>query len=569
MNDFKYQVSSFDGGMDLFTERTKLHNGKYPLLINGRSRFGKITPIKKPKRLTNGLPAFANYQGLYAAGNFGLVFASGKGYALDFTNDDGTFLPIADLQLDPTVDTIYLELVPASTVNSTRLLIKNEDITSGVTLLGDLISPSPIAAVIQDGINQPWVVLSNGVARITQGYDNWQNSAVGREYVPIGKQMVFAGDILYISDGNQIFRSASGRPLDFMVAIDQEGNKINPSEQIGGAANVSWKVFYDTITCLGRVSSSDGSFYVGSPRNSFLVSPDETHQIYAEPTFVNKYVSNTGPLNQFSFIPNVNGDSVFIDNAGVRSFNAILQFQNAGRNSPFSLLVQPLFGTTIQQSITACGQFNNYTCFAIQSTYGNVVLWFDELRQVWDGIDIYSEVTGVIRQFAEVLTPSGIRKLLFLTTDGGVYEAFAGDTTELCSLYIGDWCTQDPMMEQQCNSIKVIVNNAESDGTVSASLFVDNQLQQSVPLAKTVSKTFIDSDFLTLPFGNSGSDTVRNIMFPTPQVNSGWKYGVLIQWNFAASITYVSSDAEKVTTVNPIQSQVAEYAANRKLLGLK
>ena len=118
--------------------------------------------------------------------------------------------------------------------------------------------------MVQDGINQPWLIQLNELiniltARKLNTYNQWSNVSSGansREYVPIGKQMMYLNSILFIvaPNGRSIYRSVSGRPLDFMVNIDVDGKKV-PSEIIGGAASVSFAADFDEITCITPVAT--------------------------------------------------------------------------------------------------------------------------------------------------------------------------------------------------------------------------------------------------------------------------------------------------------------------------
>jgi len=76
-----------------------------------------------------------------------------------------------------------------------------------------------------------------------------------REYVPVGKQMLWHDGILYVvsPNGKQIFRSVTGRPLDFMVNITPSGDK-DPLEAVGGASSVSHSVDFEPITSINRLS---------------------------------------------------------------------------------------------------------------------------------------------------------------------------------------------------------------------------------------------------------------------------------------------------------------------------
>lgn len=562
-----FNKSVFSGGMDLFTERTKLDEDKYALLINARSRFGKIRPIKKPLLLTEGLPTSSgNFQGLYGIGNFAVVFQNGNAYVRDFIRD-ASFSRLPNLQMAIDAETIYLEVVPASTINYTRAIQDTNKVNGSVDLLSTLISPSPVAAVVQDGVTQPWVILSNGIAKVTQGYSEWTNTATQREYVPIGKQMTYSDGILYIAspDGYQIYRSVSGRPLDFMVVIDAEGNKL-PLDKDGNADNVSHRAFFEKITCMGKISSENGGFYVSSKRNSALVVPDFENTVYAEPTFRNINITNTGANNQFSFLGDVNGDSVFINPNGIKSFNSILQFKNEGRNSPFSLLISKLFNPLISQDITAAGQFDNYSCFAVNTVYGNVIVWYDELRQCWEAIDIYEEVTGKIKQFAEIITDDGERHLLFLTTTGQVYECFASAVTATARVYIGDFCSGDPKLNLKIGMVKGVFMNIEESGIIDASLYVDNQYFRKLQYGVTKDYTEDTNKNLTLPFGDGQTKTITTASFDFGRSDIGWSVGVFLEWNVMCNLTHIELNAETDNSKVSLNEQMKNYVNNNNTL---
>lgn len=559
----KYSQASFNGGIDLFTERTRLGPDKYPLLINARSRYGKLRAINKPARIDEGLPG-GRMQGLYAAGAYAIAFANGYAFLRNYDREGSTFVKHPTFAMDASAKEMFMELVPASTINYARTLTTDDEPQSGISL-GANIAPSPVAAVVQDGLTQPWIILSNGEARVTLNYDQWQSSANGREYVPVGKQMVFSDGKLWIAsvDGKQIYQSVSGRPLDFMVVVDMEGNKL-PLETDGGAANVSHRVSYDTITALGRVSSVEGGFYVGSLKNSFLVIPNNNATaIYGELQLINRYIAATGPTNHRSFLGDVNGDSVFVDTNGVRSFNAILQFRNSGKNSPFSLPLTPLFRDIIQASETTCvGQFDNYSMYALDTTYGQAVLWYDELRNVWDAIDIWdsADVEGTITQFAEVILSTGEHRLLFRTDAGRVYEYFGSSTVANAKAYLGDWNTGDPQVETAVEDVSIVLSRPSTAGTVQATLYVDTKQCSTISRAIPASAaTAFDTS--ALPFADSGKDAIINNIFSFLRCPSGFQFGLYLEWNIAADITHVSVDTQEMTNTTNVQQQIAEHAS--------
>lgn len=566
-------TKSFSEGMDLFTEITRLGDNKYPLLVNGRARFGKITPINKPLRLTQGLPSAesANYQGLFSAGNFAIAIANGQAFIRNYSSEvDINFLALPGFQLNAGVNEVFMELVPASTINYFRQMA-GTDVNSALEL-GVNISNSPSAALFTDNSSQPWVILSDGSTRITQNYLEWNKDA-NREYVPIGGPMIWDdvdGKLYMVSpDGREVYQSVSGRPLDFMIAVNQTGDKVAPDELSGGAGVVSHKVSFSKITALGRVPTTvEGGFFASTLYQGFIVIPDWSDTIYGEPRqFSNHYVTSTGARDNNSFAGDVNGDSCFIDQTSIRSFNAILHVRNEGRNAPFSLAVSPLFENIIQEW-TACTTFDNYAVFAVKTRYGNAFLWYDTLRQCWDSMDMFPEIASPVRKIIEIKTDTNVRKLLFLTVAGEVYEYF-GNTEEVatCYAYLGDFCSGDAKIEQKLGTINVIMENTQTNGTIYASLFVDGKLVKK--LGKPISRNTenVDTGTIAIPFGDSSSDSVRNVLFDFNRAFTGWRFGVMFEWSFKSTLTHFIADTDDVSVKgNTMQSQMSEFGNNKAFL---
>jgi hypothetical protein len=566
-------TKSFSEGMDLFTEITRLGDNKYPLLINGRARFGKITPINKPRKLSAGLPVAgsANFQGLFSAGNFAIVVANGQAFLRDFSDSiNENFLALPRFQLNAGAEEVYMELVPASTINYYRQLA-GTDVNSALEL-ATTISNTPSAAIFTDNVSQPWIILSDGSTRQTQNYLEWNKDA-NREYVPIGGPMIWddTDGKLYIlsQDGREVYQSVSGRPLDFMIAITQTGDKVAPDELTGGAGVVSHKVSYSKITALGRVPTTvEGGFFASTLYQGFIVIPDWSETTYGEPRqFSNHYATSTGARDNNSFLGDVNGDTCFIDQTSIRSFNAILHVRNEGRNAPFSLAVSPLFENIIQE-YTACSMFDNYAVFAVKTRYGNAFLWYDTLRQCWDSMDMFPEISSPVRKIIEIKTDTNVRKLLFLTVAGDVYEYF-GDTEEVatCKLYIGDFCSGDAKIEQKLGTVNAIMENTQTTGTIYASLFVDGKFVKKLAKPIAQNTTNVPTGTISVPFGDSSSDSVRNVLFDFNRAFTGWRFGIMFEWSFKSTLTHFVAESDDVKLKgNTMQSQMSEYDANKQFL---
>jgi hypothetical protein len=478
--------------------------------------------------------ATGNYQSGYAAGSFGVVFVDGRAFYRDFNDPNITnFRLIPGLQLSRSVPIIWAELVPASNLNFVRTATSTN--SNDPINLTSSSNPTPQCMVVQDGINQPWVIFPDGQARVTQNWAEWSLVNDQREYIPIGKQMAYVDGILYVvsPSGSEIYRSVFGRPLDFIIAVDGTGNKLTEIAASGASA-MSHRVDYELITAISRTNSNDGSFVVSTAKSTWLVTPDYETLIYGEPQFNNKFLFSTGAVNQFSFA-DVLGDVALIDLSGIRSFNAVLQLANEGRNSPFSASVFPLFEGVIQNK-AAAHTHDNYAFFAVSTVYGKVILVYDTLKQKFAAMDIFDNVDGEVKQFFEVKTAT-IRRFFFLT-DSGVYEYFAGQTAA-CQLYTKELCSNDPEVEQVPVNIKVVFNDIKESGVLSVTPFYDRLSGTEIP-KKVRSLTTRPLEDLVIPFGQSTVDTSQSLMFKVLDPKACWKLGWLIEFNFEGDLSHIS-----------------------------
>jgi hypothetical protein len=164
--------------------------------------------------------------------------------------------------------------------------------------------------------------------------------------------------------GNKFLRSVSGMPMNFMIAITAEGNKL--PQAVGNAEQLAHAVGFDGITCMCAINSPERDLFVSTGRYSWFVRPDDQNLFFGEPRFFNISLFSTGPVNQFSFTEMI-GDSSFIDVSGLRSFNAVMQVKVEGTNSPFSKQVSRFF-KGIEQGEPCCIVHDNYVFFAVNVT---------------------------------------------------------------------------------------------------------------------------------------------------------------------------------------------------------
>ena len=418
------QISQFDfsGGMDLVSDEANIPANAYRWLVNARQRFGIIKSVVAPIPEA-GAPTGLK-QGCVAIGNVTILFVAG--YAYYQLIGTTTWTEIANFNMSLTAPTFYSIAVPASSLNYTRQLNVGGNIANGVLqTINFKALGSPACILVQDGINQPWIILydentQSFTARPTKAYADWAPTPTGQEYVPIGLNMMFLNQILFIvaPDGLSCYRSVSGQPLNFMVNVDVNGNKLS-TENLGGAASVSFAFDYDPITCIFPVNIPNGFIY-GTRNNTRVITLDYTTTIFGEPLFSQSAIVTAGILNQWA-VADILGDYGFIDYEGVVSFNAVQQLKMNGRNSVFSFAVSSLLDG-IKQTYSICIPFNNYVLFNLDTVWGNLFAVYDTLSSKWVALDIFG--IAKVTQYA-LVDSQAETKLIVVTADNNVYQLYA------------------------------------------------------------------------------------------------------------------------------------------------
>ncbi len=551
---FKFLISNFDGGMRRNVAPSKLSDSEYALLINGRSRYGTIRPIKLPLNLSNQMPS-GLFQGLYGIDSILVVFKDGKLYARDYSAPVNAFAQDFDFQMSQLADRIYAEAVPASWMNIQRKASIDTDASAPV-LFQSPVNGTPQALVCQDGESRPRLVFSVGSSRVANDINDWENTedleTDTREYVPVGKQMLFYDNILYIvsPEGKEIYRSVTGRPLDFVVAIDQNGDKLpNLTSGKPEASRMSYAVDFNPISCIRSFptpmindTTAKPPFFVGTLKNSWAVYPDYNFTLFKEPTFSKIPMFNTGPLNQFS-LTDLLGDTAFVSDSGLTTFNSIATLANEGKNAPFFDDIFKLF-EGIVQDVTATITSDNFGLFAVKTIYGYGVLVYDTQREKWASLDIYPEVTGPIKQFTEIKV-NGRRRLFFITASQ-IFEMYASTTTATCSLYCREFEDQDIETQLLPRRVRVSLRDIEEDGTITLTPFADGKRGTVQTQAVSASIAPI-SPPLALPFGVGDTRTTVTKTFTIEEAEKGRTIGVFITMNFIGDITEVLPVAEGET----------------------
>lgn len=605
----EYNQASFLGGMNLLGDDSRLAANQYRAGFDLTNRYDVLDPV-----LTSVLDKAAPQglkQELVTFGNYVIAFIAGSAFYRLYS--DTVWTQIGNFKMSPSAPRYWTCAIPVATTNYVRYAATTNVTDATTTNPAGIINLANVAGasagnlpglLVQDNINQPMFIFidANGypTSRVTQNFDQWMisytdatNTVVtengdNREYVPIGNCMAWVNDILYIvsQDQQSLYRSVSGRSLDFVVnvvntlatnaayadVIYPDGNtvQIPPFTGIpgGDATTTDYSVGVGGISCI-RASSSGGLFVAAGDAN-FNIALNQTPNaptLFGEYTFIRTYLFEATCLSDRAIIDSL-GDTKFIDLTGVRSFNAIEQVQNEGRNSPFSSNIQGAFGNDTNPLIQSAGAsaailYNNYEHYALNTIFGSCIVKYDSLSSCWTSFDI-AQTNGVgIKIFAKI--ELSIRQLFAVTTDDQIYTLYIGpDSTSpsfrsigVCSniLYANtNIKMNNPKYEGKLISARVIMNKIMEDGSVSFTPYINNRVTQQKTMVKEVE--FEDAQYPnTLPYQLPDVDTgLKNLYFPTPNCGQGWKIFGVFSWT-VGSLTQFSFRVKESTPQNPPLSQ--------------
>lgn len=552
-----YSQSSFAGGMDYLNKDTDINYvprystaipNHYVLGINCRCRGGYLEAIQKPLNITYNLKG--NPQGVYGFGNVFITFYSGKAYYQLAGGTSWRQVPL--LQLDDSVTYIYAEAVTGATNNFARQANINSagqvDATLGVQQIsgGLFVSGTPAGIICQDGINRPWIIQYDNVnniatARRLQSYDSWTQTS--REYVPIGTKMkLHPSGILFLlaQDGVTILRSVSGRPCDFMINIDMNGDKL-ATEALGGALTTSFAVDFNAVNCLqtGDVST----ILIATDHFVYGMTLDYNNTLFGEPTFTKAYQVESGVVNQFSFTSN-QGDTVFIDFDGIKSFNEVQQLKFKGLNGPFSKDVSKLFQSSrsgiqraITQKVCCADTFDNYNLFAVNTKFGYCVAIYDNLINEWAAIDINDATISGIKLFAHLITPDK-NYIIAQNQLGQIFNLFSADSVDRCAATFFSGAITGPILANEIKTVnvRVAIKTGLLDSYVNIRELVDDQRNISEGNIQEEQKN-IDGEVcamafpLRFPFAFDTKSQIDNLTYMMNQGIFGYKLSYVVSWS--------------------------------------
>jgi len=552
----KFSIESFAGGLRRNVDPTKLTEDQYPLLVNARSRYGTLKPIKLPLKIDE-FPT-GLMQGCYAQDNLVIVFCMGEAYLKDFKVGTSSFKRLKDFSLSSTSDYIFAEAVPSSFFNFDRWAVED---TTGLRTITTFSSPSPACIVCQDGIHIPQLLFSSGGIRNARKFQDW-NTPDDREYVPVMRNMLYHDGILYgvSPDKKRIFRSVSGRALDFVIAVNDKGEKLTDNLFTEEADRMAIHVNNAEITCLSKLNLAPshpdfGSpFLVGTTQGTYKIEPNIAQLQFGEPTFRIIPSFPTAPLNQWS-LSFARGDLHFIDETGLRSQSFLESSGVVSKDDALSASIYTLF-ENVKQVATADTFFDNYSFFAVTTIYGYGIVLYDNLRQCFEAIDIFPELTSPIKMFCQT-NIDGIKTLYFCTSDG-FYQYFGSATTATWQYYTKEFTAEDPLTEMKIIRFRVVLQDILEDGILSANAICDRKKEAS--LSVTLSKN-LDAPIypIEIPFGQSDNDTTVNHSFVPQSSKQSDKIGYLVSGNFMCEITSFHLHTENKESKTPVEQSSKNY----------
>lgn len=474
---------SFNNGLDLISADIQVAEDGYVWLINGRCRFGRVEPINKPVAVT-GFPE-DDIQGNITVGNVYFVFVSGKAYyRVDGTEE---FIQVANFQMSTSAPRLWSQAVPASTKHFVRKLDVGLSVTQAMRETIDFkVAGTPAGIVVQDGRTQPWIIEWDStnnffVARLTKTYSQWTNNSTAlnsREYVPIGTQMMFLNQKLFVVSRNrkEIYHSITGRPLDFMVNVDVNGNKL-ANEALGGVESVSFAFDFDDITCIKEINVTD-SFIYATALNTRIITLDYSKTVFGEPTYTQSARIAAGIVNEECLVELNDGDIAFIAPDGVKSFNAVAAVQTKANGDIFSLQLTHLLTNhstrkPIKQVECSATKWNNYALFNLDTYWGNMIATYDMLKKQWVGFDVTNALH--IKQFAVMETQTE-SKLFCFTKYDEAWELYASNETEVPELRVRGMVPPETLREHKSVNLSLLFQAGTRNGTVYVTEYADDQM---------------------------------------------------------------------------------------------
>lgn len=594
----KYNQDSFVGGMNLLGDDSKLATNQYRVGFDLTNRFNRLDLL--PSSIIDPAIPAGIKQEMITFGNYIIVFVDGFAYYRFYTSEG--WIQIDGFQMSQTAPRYWTCPVPVSTTNYARVAATSAIATvtsadpSGtinVISLENASGGNLPGLLVQDGVNQPQFIFIDGstlkpVSRTTQAFSQWSitytdatnavvandssgNPLDNREYVPVGTSMCWVNGKLYIAspDGNFILQSVTGRPLDFVINVKNTLVTVGPIfTQVGGgdAYTTAYSVGVGGIVCLRALST--GGVFVAAGNANFSVTQNMTPNAptqFGEYTFIRTFLFNATCLSDRGIMDSL-GDTRFIDLTGVRSFNAIQQLQNEGRNSAFTQSIQDAFTGVVQSAQFAPAiLFNNYEHYAVETIFGSVLAKYDTINQCWTSFDLLQVNGKRIKILAKI--ELDVQRLYAITEDDNLYTLYSGNTltkgafrtigisANVIDSYNDSVKLNNPEFEIKPVDFRLIFNNLITNCNATMTPYVNNRLTMQGTMNKKITYSPA-SNISDTPYDLPDVNTqLTNTYFRLTNCAQGWKMFGLVTWD-SGSVTQFSVEAQVLTPMNPVRSQL-------------
>lgn len=523
----------FSGGMNLFDQDFLLKENEYSTAFNVRNKNTSLQVVKD--LLEDEDAPVGKKQGLFAFDQILVLFVNGLCYYRNINSTGWT--QINNVFLSPIVDYIYCEAVPASRFNFNRKL-ETANVINGTALEPKIeftqviVNGTQSGLVVQDGINQPFLILSTGTAITLNTYAQWTTS--NRQYVPIMKQMRYVNGILFGTDGINIFRSVSGRPLDFVVNVTQTGDKG------GDAYTTSFSVSTEQLTCLSSLNS--GELFAATTKIVYPIEFNYDKLIFGEPTFFNRRQMSAGVVNQYSLIE-ILGDYSFVDLDGIRTFDAVKTLQNEGRNSIMSENISKILTPKQIEDEVATILFDNYALFSLDTIYGNLIAVFDTLHKQWVSLDQFED-TDAFKQFAvanQTLAPK-----LYGITEDKVYALYSAETYANGEVLFKSTIVGSLLKQARMDNVYCVFRDNTIVGNSSMTEVIDDYERPNV---------------ITQPLLPNNAGNLITMRYNFERLNgTGFKVAPKLNWSTDGKLVMLETEIATLTYKTSISQQSIPFA---------
>jgi len=528
----------FSGGMSRFVDVTKTPRNMYRLGLNCRINQNGLQGAFRPR-----LVASPNllHQTIFAADDQVVLMAAGTLYKLDSSLSSFTAIPTTT-PLSTTADVIYHQAVP--TPSNYRNAETGEYITR--------VSTFPEAYVLQDGVNRPMLLFSTLSNRPAKAFSQWEYE--NPEYVPIGKQMTSSGNVLYIADptGRKIYRSVSGRQLDFVLDLNSDGTKH------GDADTTNLAITTAELTALAP--SQVGGVIVGTLDFLYEFVPlPEVPLVFDELFMQPRELFPVGVVNHLAFTSS-NGKTLFVSPYGIQEFDQVAQTQTESSNSPFGAPIVDYITRPITRAATAA--VGDYTLIAVETKFGGGILVYNNLYNAWESID----TTAVVKEFC-VVQIAGLPRVFYITTGNECYELplYTG-TRRPFSVYLGDATTGEVVRPIMPKDLHLSFNDIRASGGVAMETFQDRsskQIREKLLTSTRPSPLLYDNTPQHIPLQDD--EPLKTLSFDISADERCYSAGVLVTCKADARLVSATLNIE-TSTANLARPFVNETA--KEIIGV-